>query len=124
MGMVTTVTSFGRSGLYDWLLQRFTAVILLTYTICVGSFLLLHPQLDYATWAGYMRSTPMKVFSLMALLSIVAHAWIGLWSVSTDYLTVRMIGPRGNMIRILFQAGYAVVLFAYLVWGVQILWGN
>ncbi len=66
----------------------------------------------------------MKVFSLMALLSIVIHAWIGLWSVSTDYLTVRMLGAKANAIRILFQAAYAVVLFAYLVWGVQILWGN
>lgn len=122
--MVTTVTSFGRSGLYDWLLQRFTAVILLAYVLCVGSFLLMHPQLDYATWSAYFSGTPMKVFSLMALLSVVSHAWIGLWSVSTDYLTVRIIGARANGIRILFQGGYAIVLFAYLVWGVEILWGN
>ena len=122
--MVTTVTSFGRSGLYDWLLQRFTAVILLTYTLCVGSFLLLHPHLNFATWSGFMGTTPMKVFSLMALLSMGAHAWIGLWSVSTDYLTVRMIGRKANTIRILFQGAYALVLFAYVVWGVQILWGN
>ena len=60
----------------------------------------------------------------MALVSIVAHAWIGLWSVSTDYLTVRMMGPRANGIRILFQGAYALVLFAYLVWGIEIFWGN
>ncbi len=122
--MVTTVTSFGRSGLYDWLLQRFTAVVLLAYFSCVLGFILVTPVLDYAAWRAYFAGTPMKVFSMMALLSVVAHAWIGLWSVSTDYLTVRMLGARANGIRILFQGVYAILLFVYLVWGVQILWGN
>ena len=122
--MVTSVTSFGRSGLYDWLLQRFTAVVLLTYVLWVGSFLLLHPGLDYLSWRAYFDNTAMKIFSLLALLSLVVHAWIGLWSVSTDYITVRMLGPRATGLRLLFQGGYAVLLFAYLVWGVQILWGN
>ena len=53
MVMVTSVTSFGRSGLYDWVVQRFTAIVLLAYTLCVGSFVLLHPHLDYATWRGF-----------------------------------------------------------------------
>jgi succinate dehydrogenase / fumarate reductase membrane anchor subunit len=122
--MVTTVTSFGRSGLYDWLLQRFTAVILLAYVLCVLGFVLVHPQLDYPTWRGYFAGTAMKVFSLMALLSLLAHAWIGLWVVSTDYLTVRLMGSKATALRIIFQGSYAVVLFAYLVWGIQILWGN
>lgn len=121
--MVTAVTSFGRSGLSDWLLQRFTAVILLAYTLCVGGYLLLHPGLDHATWTGFMRHGAMRVFSLMALLSIIVHSWIGLWSVSTDYLTVRLMGPKATGIRILFQGACALVLFAYLVWGIDILWG-
>ena len=41
----------------------------------------------------------MKVFTLMAALSLAAHSWIGLWSVFTDYLTERMLGPKGNAIR-------------------------
>jgi hypothetical protein len=39
----------------------------------------------------------MKVFTLMAALSLAAHSWIGLWSVFTDYLTERMLGPKGNV---------------------------
>lgn len=31
--MVTTVTSYGRSGLSDWLVQRVSAVILAVYSI-------------------------------------------------------------------------------------------
>ena len=64
------------------------------------------------------------MFSVLALLSLVVHAWIGMWTVSTDYLTVRLLGPKATGLRLVFQGGYALVLFVYLVWGVQILWGN
>ncbi|RLA58972.1 MAG: succinate dehydrogenase, hydrophobic membrane anchor protein, partial [Gammaproteobacteria bacterium] len=37
--MVTAVTNLGRSGLYDWLMQRVTAVILLAYFLYVGCVL-------------------------------------------------------------------------------------
>ena len=50
--MVTNITNFGRSGLSDWLLQRASAVILALYTLFVVGYLLLHPNLDYATWSG------------------------------------------------------------------------
>ena len=33
--MVTSVTSFGRSGLSDWLVQRISGVVLLTYLIVI-----------------------------------------------------------------------------------------
>jgi len=122
--MVTSVTSFGRSGLYDWLIQRFTALILLGYFLCIGGILVTAEGLTHAQWSAHFSGTPMKVFSLMALVSLIAHAWIGLWGVSTDYLTVRLLGPKGTGLRILFQGVYTLVLFAYLVWGVQILWGN
>ena len=36
LDMVKSVTSFGRSGLSDWLLQRVSGVILLAYALCLG----------------------------------------------------------------------------------------
>ncbi|MEX1665785.1 succinate dehydrogenase, hydrophobic membrane anchor protein [Zhongshania arctica] len=121
--MVGSVTNFSRSGLSDWLIQRVSGVILLAYMLVVGFYLLVSgSDLTYAQWSGYFDSTFMRVFSTAAVLSIVAHAWIGLWSVSTDYLTERMMGGRGTVLRLAFQAASAVVLFTYLVWGIQILW--
>ena len=35
--MVRSVTSFGRSGLSDWLVQRVSGVILLAYFLCIGA---------------------------------------------------------------------------------------
>jgi len=82
--MVTSITSFGRSGLYDWMMQRVTAVVLLAYTIFMIGYLLMNPELDYNQWKELFSGTVMRIFTLLAVLSMVAHAWIGMWSVSTD----------------------------------------
>ncbi len=103
--MVTAVTSMGRSGLYDWLMQRATAVILLAYFLVVG--IVLVGGVDYAGWKALYEQTWMRVFSLLALLSLGIHAWVGLWAVFTDYLTERLLGPKGNVLRMLAQAACA-----------------
>ena len=114
--MVTTVTSFGRSGLSDWLVQRVSAVILAVYSIFMVAYLLLNPQLDFAQWQALFNNTSMRIFSLMALLSLGAHCWIGLWSVSTDYF-------KPFLLRFVFQMVVGLLMFIYTVWGVQLLWG-
>jgi succinate dehydrogenase / fumarate reductase membrane anchor subunit len=122
--MVTAVTNLGRSGLSDWLIQRVTALVLLAYTLFIVGVVFFGPEMQYAEWVALFSQTWVRVFSLAALLSIAAHAWIGLWSVSTDYLTERMMGSKANILRLMFQAVVAMALFTYVVWGIQILWGN
>ena len=121
--MVTAVTSFGRSGLYDWLIQRVTGVVLAAYTIFLVAFILINPDLSYEQWQGLFAQLWMRVFSLVALLSVAAHAWIGLWAVLTDYLTTRMMGSKATVLRVLAQMGLGVVTVTYTVWGIEILWG-
>ncbi|MAR93116.1 MAG: succinate dehydrogenase, hydrophobic membrane anchor protein [Pseudomonadota bacterium] len=121
--MVTSVTSLGKNGLYDWVIQRATAVILGVYFVAIIGFLIANPELTYSQWHGYMTSTYMRVFTLIALLAMAAHAWVGLWTVSTDYLTTRQLGAAGTPLRIAFQAVCALVTIVYVVWGIQILWG-
>lgn len=120
--MVTQVTSFGRSGVSDWLLQRFTAVILLAYTLYIVGFLVCNGSVSYNEWKALFSTTWMAAFTSLTILSIVAHAWIGLWAVSTDYMTTRMMGAKGTVLRLGFQATYSLILFYYLVWGFKILW--
>ena len=126
--MVTSITSFGRSGLSDWLVQRVTAVILLAYTVFIVWQLVCGT--DYQQWSALFDQTWVRVFSLLALLSMLAHAWIGLWAVSTDYLvehvlrikTNEFLAARANLLRWAFQGACGVVAFYYLVWGIQVLW--
>lgn len=123
MGITTNVTSFGRSGLSDWLLQRVTALVLFAYTVCITSFLLLNPDLQYSQWVAYHSAFPMKVFNILTVLSVAVHAWIGLWAVLTDYVTVRLMGPKATVIRIFLQLSMIAVIFVYVLWAVDILWG-
>jgi len=113
--MVTTVTSYGRSGLSDWFLQRVSAVILAAYSIFMVVYLLLNPDIDFTQWQALFDNTGMRIFSLMALLSLGAHCWIGLWSISTDYL-------KHFALRFAFQMVVGLLMFIYTVWGVQLLW--
>ncbi|MEE4110189.1 MAG: succinate dehydrogenase, hydrophobic membrane anchor protein [Halieaceae bacterium] len=118
--MVTAVTSLSRSGLSDWLVQRVTAVILLTFFIFIGVKLI--GGISYAEWTALFSQGWMKIYTLLAALSLAAHAWIGMWGVFTDYLTERLMGPRGNVLRIGLQLITSLALVIYVIWAVQVIW--
>ena len=121
--MVTTVTSLGRSGLSDWLIARVSAYVMTAYLIFIVGYLMLTPDLNYTQWAALNSSLPMRMFSLVTILSIAAHAWIGMWCVLTDYVTVRLIGPKATALRIIFQLGMIAITLLYVIWAIDILWG-
>lgn len=121
---VTAVSNLGRNGTSDWVIQRISAVVLLAYTLFLVGYLLLHPDINYLQWKALFSLTCIRIFSLAALLSLVAHGWIGMWGIATDYLTERLLGPKGNVLRWLFLLACGVLTFVYLFWGIQILWGN
>jgi len=120
--MVTAGTGLGRSGLSDWLLQRVSAVVLLAWFLVIGW--VVATGIDYAGWQALFATAWMRIFTLLAVLSLAAHAWIGMWSVLTDYLTERLMGTKGNVLRIGLQLCISLLLFIYVIWGIQILWGN
>lgn len=122
--MVSSVTNLGRSGLSDWIIQRCSAVILLAYSLCIIGSFVVHPDMDYQQWKTTFESAPMRIFSIISVLALCAHAWIGMWTVSTDYLTSLQLGARATFFRIIFQAGCALLTAVYLVWGIQIFWGS
>jgi succinate dehydrogenase / fumarate reductase membrane anchor subunit len=123
MDMVTSTATMGRSGLYDWFVQRVSAVILLAYVlVCVG-WMLVNNGFGYTGWTALFSQTWMRVFSLLALISLAGHAWVGLWVVFTDYLTERMLGPAGKVLRVIAETISAIIMVTYFIWGIQILWG-
>ncbi len=112
-----SATPFGkRAGLQDWLLQRISAVILALYIFSLLGYGLLENPLSYERWHALFACTWMRIFSLAALFSLLLHAWIGLWTISTDYL-------KKIWLRACFQLAIFIALITYFVWGVRILWG-
>ena len=122
--MVTQVTSMSRNGVSDWIIQRVSAIVLAAYTLCVLGFVMMNPELDYAAWTGYFGHTAMKVFTMLAIVATCAHAWIGMWTIGSDYLRPHLMGQKATFLRAVYQIGCVLVIIAYLLWGINILWGN
>ncbi|GLX14478.1 MULTISPECIES: succinate dehydrogenase, hydrophobic membrane anchor protein [Pseudomonas] len=121
--MVTNVTNFSRSGLYDWMAQRVSAVVLAAYVLFLLGYVVLNPGMGYAQWHGLFSNNAMRIFSLLTLVALGVHAWVGMWTISTDYLTQTALGKWATAVRFLFQAACGIAMFVFFVWGVQILWG-
>jgi len=120
--MVTSVTSLGRNGLYDWLVQRVSAVVLLLWVVFVAYFVATSAPLTFAAWQQLFAQTWMRIFTLAAVLALCAHAWIGMWTISTDYFTTALLGSKATVVCLLFQIVTLMILVVYLLWSVQILW--
>ena len=75
-------------GLRDWLAQRVTAVVMAASTRCsCWRCWSRMPQLDYEHWqraVGARRS--MRYATLLFLLSVYLHAWIGVRNIFMDYV--------------------------------------
>lgn len=121
--MVTNVTNFSRSGLFDWMAQRVSAVVLATYFILLVGFVICHPDLTYTQWHSFFANKAMRIYSLLALLCLSIHAWVGMWTITTDYLTHMALGKWATGVRFLVQAVCGMLMFVIFVWGIQILWG-
>ena len=102
-------------GTRDWLAQRITAVILVLYTLYLLVCVLSVPHLSYATWYGLFLDPFMKVATLLAMLALLYHAWVGIRDVLMDYI-------RQTWIRLLLEIATVVLLVGYACWTVIILW--
>ena len=120
--MVTNITSFGRSGLSDFILQRVSAVVLLAYAVCVLGFFMTRESVNHSALVDYFTSLPMQIFSTMALFSLVAHAWIGMWTIGTDYIREHYFGARALVSRLFYQSACIAALLVYALWALNIIW--
>lgn len=122
--MVTQVTSFSRNGMSDFIVQRVTAYILAAYTVFLVGFLAIQGDLSFSDWQALFSQTWMQIFTLLAILSTCAHAWIGMWTIGTDYIREHYFGAGADGIRLVYQVFCILALAVYLFWSIQILWGN
>src|SRR5699024_3353750 len=103
MAISASVTSLSRNGMADWLFQRITAVLLAVYTVGIVGYFLFTGEVDYDRWKGFMGSLPMQIINSIVMLSILAHAWVGLWTVTTDYFTPVQLGNKAAFVRLVVQ---------------------
>jgi succinate dehydrogenase / fumarate reductase membrane anchor subunit len=103
-------------GWRGWLMQRVTAVVMLFYTLFFVAVLISLPTLDYEHWRALWRLPMMRFATLLFLLAVSLHAWVGVRNIFMDYI-------KDTGVRLILYVLVIVALVAYGVWAVQILWG-
>lgn len=103
------------SGFRDWIAQRVSAILIGAYTIFIAVYFMTNQPLYFAQWSSLFSNIWMKMATFIVLLSILWHAWIGLWTVFTDYV-------KPTAVRLVLQIIVILLLAAYLLWGFEILW--
>lgn len=114
--MVTSVTSLTGNGLKDWLIQRVSAIYLLGCLFVLLGYFMTHPSLTYEEWSILFHCHVVKAVTILALWMLLLHAWIGIWTVTTDYL-------HNTRLRVSVQVLVALFLSAQFIWGLMIVWG-
>ena len=114
--MLNRIVTGAHYGLRDWLIQRVSAVLMIVYTLAVAGYLLLQPVVDYNAWTLLFSSNVVRSFTLLFLLAVFYHAWIGVRDIVMDYV-------KPAAIRLLIHVMVILALLLYAIWSVQILWG-
>lgn len=114
--MLNRIVTGAHYGLRDWLIQRITAVVMVLYTLGIAGYLLWQPVLDYNAWTLLFSSNVVRTFSLLFLLCVFYHAWIGVRDIVMDYV-------KPAAIRLFIHVLVILTLLLYVIWSVQILWG-
>ncbi|MFA5171127.1 MAG: succinate dehydrogenase, hydrophobic membrane anchor protein [Sulfuriferula sp.] len=115
--MVNRVVSGAHYGLRDWLAQRVTAVVMALYTLFMVGYLLLQTPLDFVAWQGLFHSLPVRLASLLFVLSLFIHGWVGMRDIFMDYV-------HPTLIRLALHVAVILALVVYAAWAVQILWSG
>ena len=102
-------------GLRDWLGQRITGALLALYAVMLVLLSWSKTELSYGTWASMFAEPWLKVATLMAILALIYHAWVGIRDIYMDY-----IQPTG--VRLTLQVLTILALLGYAFWALVILW--
>lgn len=113
--MVKSVLGVNHQGLRDWVVQRISAIYMAIYSLTLIGYLFLNPGLSFAEWHGLFSHTWMKIATILFLLSVMLHAWIGMWTIFTDYV-------KPYVLRCILDVLVIFCLAACFLWGVMILW--
>lgn len=102
-------------GSRDWLAQRVTAVIMALYTLLMVAFVLWCSPANYADWKLMFSGNFIRIITMLFLLSLYYHAWVGVRDILMDY--INSVG-----IRLTAHVAVILVLVFYTVWSFSILW--
>lgn len=114
--MVKSVLGVNHQGLRDWLVQRVTAIIMAIFSVVMFVFFATHSDLAFYDWHGLFAQWWMKIVTILFVISVLYHAWIGMWTVYTDYV-------KPYWVRLLLEIITLLALVSFFFAALLILWG-
>lgn len=104
------------SGTGWWLVQRFSAVVVLSAALTMWIVLMRMQSLDYPSWRGLFQVEAIRLLAWLLVAALCLHTWVGLRDVLMDYV-------KPIPIRLALNLLFTLVLVLCTVWAAAILWG-
>lgn len=114
--MVDRIVTGAHYGLRSWLVQRVSAVVMAAYALLIAGWVLLNSPVGYDAWTALFSSNVVRSFTLLVLLAVFSHAWVGVRDIVMDYV-------KSAGVRLVIHVLVILALLLYAIWSVQILWG-
>lgn len=114
--MVKSVLGVNHQGFTEWLIQRMTAIVMAVFSVIMFGFFATHTDLAFYEWHGLFAQWWMKIITLLFMLSVLYHAWIGMWTVFTDYV-------KPFWVRLILDVVMFLALISFFLATLLILWG-
>tara|TARA_B110000977_G_scaffold55769_1_gene75975 strand:+ start:651 stop:911 length:261 start_codon:yes stop_codon:yes gene_type:complete len=85
--------------------------------------------MSFDIWTNFVLSAQLKIATSLVFMLLLLHAFIGLWTVGTDYLTSRTLGflngslgRKAKLLRSLYYLLFVLMGLLYTVVILYILW--
>ncbi len=105
-------------GLFSWLAQRVTAVVMAAYTLILLTLFFSARRFSHEGWVAIFAHRWMKLATFITLLCLCYHAWVGMRNIWMDYVktfSIRLMLLTLTILWLLACAGYG----AHIVWNVH-----
>ena len=97
--MVTKLYKLKKTGIFDYVLVRVTAVIQAVYFSVITFYWLVNKDFNYEQLSSFFDILFIEIFTIFVAFSIAYHSIQGIWNVATDYLTQAQIGASAKVLR-------------------------
>ena len=106
-----TILSVAHQGLRDWIVQRISALLMTGYTVLLLVYIFRQHPLTFVAWHAFFSCLWIKIITTIVLFALLWHAWIGIWTIVTDYV-------KWTLVRSILHVFIYLTLAAYFIWGV------
>ena len=113
--MVNRLVVGAHYGLRDWLAQRVTGAIMAVYSLIFVVVFIREKSVTYGMWKGLFAQGWMRIATLLFVVSLAWHAWVGARDILMDYV-------KHDGLRLALQVFTLLLLATYLAWSIEILW--